>query len=271
MSEITECIKEGYNGKVIQVVAGYCTICLKGGSSETLHIPKKGKQEFWSDLFADVYNYQALHSFMPKKPGAISHFKHPLLNILRPGEVCVDKSNCFPTCMFCHSIIAPDQAFMKPTVNFPVPIVHAECMATCAYIPPCKGKQHKCKAPVPSIPDYIKGIPAPKCIVHEKMEAGKQSEPVLIKPMPPPPTKPAPVPSTQPIPQPNAKPKAAPKHKPTKLDKDPERGRSKDLLSMFGVKRPIAEVEAEVLPSDSRMIVTPHPGKSSKRKFDFKG
>ena len=230
MAEAAKYLASEYNGKVIQVISGHCPKCLKGGSPKTLHIPKHSKEVFWNGLFGNVYSYQALHAFIPKTTTSVSHFKHPLLDMLEPGEGCADKTKCFPVCMFCHAIIAQGQGKMIPTVNAPMPSVHLECMTTCAYIPPGKGKQHRCQAPVPSIPQYIVGPPAAKCMAHSEVQQGKPP----ARPYPPPPTKPAPMRSAPSPPPVHSKPKQEAQRKPTKLEKDPERGRSKDLSQMWG-------------------------------------
>jgi hypothetical protein len=255
-----------YTGKVLQLCEDYCPRCLKGGKNTTLHVPASNKSKFFTNLCSTaLYEYQALSAAIPKTPSSVMRFKHPLLNIEKPGPACAD--DCPQLCMFCYCVIEGDQERLAICDDRARPSVHAGCMTTCAYVELKKGKTTRCQSFVPAVPEYHqRSIPPAMCGLHRE---GATPPRTPSKP-PPYPSKPAPTPSM--LPAPEVPPPMAPAR--VKLSKPTPRrpveaGQPtlEHFVSTLTLK-PTKRCLEEELEGPPRVIFTPHrAGKG--RRFDF--
>jgi hypothetical protein len=279
--EAADYLAHHYNGNVITVKHGYCPSCFIGGDIVVIRFPTKkaGRAATWRKLFNGntIDPVQVLSSFIPSTQGSVSQFREDLLNLLEPGALCGDRQDCAPCCLLCKGTISPSDKSMQ-TVGGPHFPVHERCLTACSYVPDGKGKQHRCKALVPTLPMYIQGVPPVLCKAHARLtrEAGRSSaataapgstqqrqryEPPLPSPQrrQPSPPRPAPHPPP-PLKQPPQPTKRAPERRPTKLEKTSEHGRSHNIVAMLGKRGEGPPRPAESPHGSKRpcVVFTPH-------------
>lgn len=267
------------NAKRVFIQTGYCPKCLKGGASKARDIPKTGRTEFWRELMADkeIDVYQALHMYVPGQ-GSIPRFKEALKSPFKPGEPCADQGQCVRTCFFCHYMIE-DEEYLRMPVGDHAFSVHTLCVSQCSHVPIGRTRRERCVNQVPIVPRYAKaaGFDTNYCRHHAQLAAeaatGRtEGRVTMMVPQNPSPRGAPPAMADSPRLQGAPAPKAAPKpHRPTKLERDSERGRSRDIKAMFG-SRPAEDPKPANPPPYERPVVvfTPHAPGYRRRAFDFR-